>query len=385
MGLFPSAPARGRIDNTAHTGYNQQVFGRLLPPVRPRRYTAQALKKEVPMPTISVIVPVYKAEAFLRKCTDSILCQSYRDLELLLIDDGSPDGSGALCDAIAGEDSRVRVFHKPNGGVSSARNLGLDEAWGTYIAFVDSDDWLEPQALERLLTALRESGADTAGCGHYNAGDAGPASREAPALPAGVHEGAEIREGIVLRLLGDRLRQPVLNGFIWRFLYTRSLITGNRIRFEGAYLEDELFLMEYFCHASRLAIVDAPLYNYYWNTASATHRYMGDYPETFRRFMERKEELAQRYGLDAPLWRENSLYAGLLIAVGNEYAPGNPASFAQKQRRVREIAAQPEMRRALAALRPEGAGRNKQIVAALLRRRWYGLLTLLYRVKNRGQ
>lgn len=337
------------------------------------------------MSTISVIVPVYKAEAFLRKCTDSILCQSHRDLELLLIDDGSPDKSGALCDAIAGEDGRVRVFHKPNGGVSSARNLGLREARGEYIAFVDSDDWLEPEALELLLTALVENGADSAGCGHFNVGNGGVTSSEAPALPAGVHEAADIRENLVLRLLGDRLRQPVLNGFIWRFLYTRSIIAENRIEFEGAYLEDELFLMEYFCHAQRLATVDTPLYNYYWNTASATHRYMRDYPETFRRFMERKKDLARRYGLDVPLWRENSNYAGLLIAVGNEYAPGNPASLAQKQRRIQEIAAQPEMQRALSVLRPEGAGRNKQIAAALLRRRWYGLLTLLYQIKNRGQ
>ncbi|MCI9588132.1 MAG: glycosyltransferase [Oscillospiraceae bacterium] len=337
------------------------------------------------MPTISVIVPVYKAEAFLRKCTDSILRQSFQDLELLLIDDGSPDRSGALCDAIAGEDSRVRVFHKPNGGVSSARNLGLGEAQGTYIAFVDSDDYLEPKALELLLTALQDSGADSAGCGHFNVSDAGVTSSEAPALPAGVHDAADIRENLVLRLLGDRLRQPVLNGFIWRFLYTRAIIADRGIEFEGAYLEDELFLMEYFCHAKRLAIVAEPLYNYYWNAASATHRYMRDYPETFRRFMERKEALAGRYGLDAPLWRENSNYAGLLIAVGNEYAPGNPASFAEKQRRVAALAALPEMQRALAALRPEGAGRNKQIVAALLRRRWYALLTLLYRVKNRGK
>ena len=337
------------------------------------------------MPTISVIVPVYKAEAFLRKCTDSILRQSFQDLELLLIDDGSPDRSGALCDAIAKEDSRARVFHKPNGGVSSARNLGLREAQGTYIAFVDSDDYLEPKALELLLAALQNSGADSAGCGHFNVNDAGVTSSEAPALPPGVHDAADIRENLVLRLLGDRLRQPVLNGFIWRFLYTRAIIAGRGIEFEGAYLEDELFLMEYFCHAKRLAIVAEPLYNYYWNAASATHRYMRDYPETFRRFMERKEALAGRYGLDAPLWRENSNYAGLLIAVGNEYAPGNPASLAEKQRRVAALAALPEMQRALTALRPEGAGRNKQIVAALLRRRWYALLTLLYRAKNRGK
>ena len=103
------------------------------------------------MAEISVIVPVYKAEAFLRKCTDSILNQTFTDLELLLVEDGSPDQSGALCDQIAAEDPRVRVFHKPNGGVSSARNVGLDEAKGQYIAFLDSDDLWRPEKIELQL------------------------------------------------------------------------------------------------------------------------------------------------------------------------------------------------------------------------------------------
>lgn len=339
------------------------------------------------MALISVIVPVYKAEAFLRKCTDSILSQTFSDLELLLIDDGSPDQSGQLCDDIAAEDSRVRVFHKPNGGVSSARNLGLEQAQGTYVAFVDSDDWLEPEALEKLLAALRKHDADTAGCGHRNVAEDGSSTLEAPALPAGVYGPEKIASGIVNRLLGERLAQPVLNGFIWRFLYTRAIIAQHQIAFEGAYLEDELFLLEYFCHARRLAIVDEPLYNYYWNAASATHKYMADYMEVFHGFMERKEALVRRYDLQrhSPRWRENSLWAGLLIAVSNEYAPGNPASFREKQRRVRAYTELPEMRQAMAALTPEGMGRNKQIVAELLRRRHFTLLTLLYRIKNRGK
>jgi Glycosyltransferases involved in cell wall biogenesis len=94
-------------------------------------------------PLISVIVPVYKAEEFLPKCINSILSQTYTNFELLLIDDGSPDNSGKICDEHASKDSRVRVFHKQNGGVSSARNLGLREARGEWISWVDADDWIE--------------------------------------------------------------------------------------------------------------------------------------------------------------------------------------------------------------------------------------------------
>ena len=92
-------------------------------------------------PKISVIVPVYNVEKYLPRCIDSILSQTFTDFELLLIDDGSPDNCGKICDEYAAKDSRVRVFHKPNGGVSSARNLGLDNARGEWIAFIDSDDF----------------------------------------------------------------------------------------------------------------------------------------------------------------------------------------------------------------------------------------------------
>ena len=99
---------------------------------------------------ISVIVPVYNTEKYLHRCVDSILAQTFTDFELLLIDDGSTDSSGAICDESAQKDSRVRVFHKENGGVSSARNLGLDKAKGKWVTFVDSDDWIKESFLNKL-------------------------------------------------------------------------------------------------------------------------------------------------------------------------------------------------------------------------------------------
>ena len=96
------------------------------------------------MPELSVIVPIYKAEKYIRKCIDSILPQSFRDYELILVDDGSPDNCGVICDEYAAKDRRIKVIHKRNGGVSEARNMGLDIAAGTYISFIDPDDWVEP-------------------------------------------------------------------------------------------------------------------------------------------------------------------------------------------------------------------------------------------------
>lgn len=118
-------------------------------------------------PKISVIVPVYKAESYLHRCVDSILAQTLTDFEVLLIDDGSPDKSGKICDEYAKKDSRVRVFHKENGGVSSARQCGIDNALGEYTIHADPDDWVESNMLEELYAKAKEENSDIVICDYY--------------------------------------------------------------------------------------------------------------------------------------------------------------------------------------------------------------------------
>ena len=337
------------------------------------------------MPSISVIVPVYQAEKFLKGCVESVRSQTFSDWELLLVDDCSRDGSPALCDECAAEDSRIRVYHRAkNGGVSEARNLGLREAKGDYIAFLDADDRYEPACLKALWTLREEAGADSAACAHRNLLPDGTGEIE-PVLPSGVYDEEGIRRGIVNPLLGDRLSQPVFNGFIWRYLYSAKIIRDHHIQFEGAYLEDELFLMEYFCCARRLAVTDQPLYRYFYNPASATHKYMADFMTVFSRFLERKEALVRKYDIEdvCPGWRENTNWAGLLIAIGNEYARGSGKSVRERQRTVKELCRRPEMGRAIASVTPAGLSPNKQMVVRLVKGRHFFLLTQMYRMKNR--
>lgn len=113
-------------------------------------------------PLISVIVPIYNVERYLPKCVDSILAQTYEELEVILVDDGSPDGCGQICDEYAKKDSRIRVIHKPNGGLSDARNAGMDIMTGQYVGFVDSDDWIEPGMYGTLLALMERYEADMA-------------------------------------------------------------------------------------------------------------------------------------------------------------------------------------------------------------------------------
>ena len=343
------------------------------------------------MPGVSVIVPVYQAEALLEGCVESVRGQTFSDWELLLVDDGSTDASAALCEGFARADPRIRSLRQPrNAGVSEARNRGLQEARGETIAFLDADDRFVPQTLETLWNLRLRAGADTAGCAHWNVSPDGGEEAEL-LLSAGVYDRAAIRERIALPLFGERLKAPLFRGYIWRYLFSGPRIRRLGLTFQGAYLEDELFLLDYFCGedegigAPRLAVTETPLYRYYDNPNSATRHYMKHLDEVLSGYMDRKRAIGAAYGLDAdcPAWEDNSNWAGLLIAVGNEYAHGSGKTVRQRQEAVEALCRRPEIAGAIARLRPEGMDRNKQMVAFLLRRGWFGPLTLLYRLKNR--
>ena len=205
------------------------------------------------MPKVSIIVPVYKAEKYLNRCIDSILAQTFTDWELLLIDDGSPDRSGDICDEYAKKDTRIRVFHKKNGGVSSARNLGLDYVQGEYVTFVDSDDWL----LEKTLTLCSSN------FGKYEivrfsmvfieslVGD----NKRKLVLPL-----SESKNAIMQRILERNSLLAVCGG-----IYKRELFSNQSIRFDPKLVmaEDWLVLCQLVNHCH--SIIDLPDVCYCYN------------------------------------------------------------------------------------------------------------------------
>ena len=209
---------------------------------------------------ISVIVPVYKVEAFLPKCVDSILNQTYKNLEILLVDDGSPDGSGALCDAYARQDSRVRVIHKKNGGLSDARNAGIEAAAGDYLAFVDSDDWIEPDSIEMLCSDTNGGSADVViGCA---AGvKPSPAMERYESIAARLLETHRVytgREYLTACLEGGALRTEV-----WRIMFRREFLNENGLYFvKGLFHEDEEFTPRALLAAGSVVPSDKVFYHY---------------------------------------------------------------------------------------------------------------------------
>ena len=213
---------------------------------------------------ISVIVPVYKVEAYLDRCVQSIVDQTYKNLEIILVDDGSPDNCPVLCDAWEKRDSRIRVIHKQNGGLSDARNAGIAMATGEYISFVDSDDWVATDMMRALLTRAVETQSDIVSCDALRVWDDGR-----PSIPM-----IRVRGNFVMNrseAMCALIQSSCLIQTVWSKLYKTTL--AKQIPFlKGAVHEDEFWSWQLFALASRTATLDTALYYYYQRSDSI----MGD-------------------------------------------------------------------------------------------------------------
>jgi glycosyltransferase involved in cell wall biosynthesis len=203
------------------------------------------------MPKISIIVPVYKVERYIHKCIDSILNQTFKEFELLLINDGSPDRCGEICEEYASLDSRVKVIHKKNGGLSDARNKGLDHATGDYIGFVDSDDWIEKDMFELLYNMCIENNCEIGVCTstiHY------PHKQ----VINGKHPLTILDRKNAMRTM---LEGKLFDEVVWTKLFKRSLLEN--IRFTvGTIYEDTDFTYKVIHKSKKICCIGAPKYNY---------------------------------------------------------------------------------------------------------------------------
>ena len=209
------------------------------------------------MPEISVIVPVYKVEQFLHRCVDSILCQSFQDFELILVDDGSPDNCGALCEAYAAQDSRVCVIHQKNGGLSAARNTGIDYVMANsnshWLAFVDSDDWVHPDYLKVLYSTAEQTLCKISACGFFRTeGESFPQEQDFSVfcLSADDYYCGQFHDGVT--------------AVAWNKLYHRSLF--KKLRYPiGKLHEDEFTTYQAIYQTGKIGVTPAQLYAYYQN------------------------------------------------------------------------------------------------------------------------
>ena len=268
------------------------------------------------MPIISIIVPVYNAEKYLHRCVESILAQSFTDFELLLINDGSKDNSGEICEEYAEMDSRIRVFHKKNGGASAARNYGLDKATGKYICFIDADDWVDKDYIESLLPT---EGEDLVVCSFMYE------TMQSFFLSNVVRDKINIET--VLHLLLDHMAvcSPCCK------IMRRDIIEQSNIRFDVNVSagEDMLFVCDYFSAGlDKIRTTSQPLYHYYVaDSGSLSHRIV-DFATTeyvLDCIKERVDKLSKVYD-----WDSNEGYKRHLCTQLNNmlaYAKKRPSFF----------------------------------------------------------
>lgn len=207
------------------------------------------------MHELSVIVPVYKVEKYLSRCIDSILNQDYRDFELILVNDGSPDNCGKICDEYALKDGRIKVIHKENGGLSSARNVGIDISEGKYITFIDSDDYIHPKMFSQLINEMKVQKADISICSYKST--------------TKNEEDASISNIFSVLDKYDSIKRMNFISFItaWGKIYKTELF--NDIRYPiGKYHEDEFTTYKLFYKSNKLIYTEDELYFYYTNPES---------------------------------------------------------------------------------------------------------------------
>ncbi len=230
---------------------------------------------------ISVIIPVYNVKYYIRECLDSVLAQTYSELEILLVDDGSTDGSDRICDEYAQNDARIRVIHRKNGGLSVARNTGIHESRGEYLSFVDSDDAVSPVFIECLYNMCVESGSDIAICGIKVAGGkdgvkmdsllSGSAAYDCQVDRESSVKGCDIKEYTSRELL-DLFYNPDMHHNIvvaWNKLYRREIIADIRYP-EGVVYEDESTTHAFIYNSQKIAYTEAKLYFYRKRPGSIT-------------------------------------------------------------------------------------------------------------------
>lgn len=228
---------------------------------------------------ITIIVPVYNVEKYIRECIGSLLNQTYKNLEIILVDDGSKDKSGKICENYANADSRVKVIHKENEGLGFARNTGLTVAQGKFVTFIDSDDVADADLVERLLKGITESKCDTC-IGGFKRISVNGTTSFVEQYDIALFTGAGVYNELFARMLGSAPdKHDAIRMSVWNVMYSMDIIRKYKIEFpsERKFIsEDIIWDSEYYKYAKRVKVIDSTAYNYRITPGSLTQKYKPD-------------------------------------------------------------------------------------------------------------
>ena len=281
------------------------------------------------MPSISLVVPVYGVEKYIYQFLDSIHQQTFLDFEAILVDDGSKDNCPQILDEYASKDKRFHVIHQPNGGVSAARNTGLSYIKGKYVYIVDSDDWLEPTALESLWTEAERTDADLI-YGDYIRETEKPTLAHCFEKPFVTEDIDTIRAlQFATNMNGNKviIRRPEFNsidhfgGAPWRAMIKTSIIKDNNLRFDPTVRglgDDILFTLHLYEYVHKVAYIQAPIYHYRVIETSYSHGFKANYLENMKLIFTRHEEFLIEYKKDGYMYKSYYLRVVIYLMQGME-------------------------------------------------------------------
>ena len=311
------------------------------------------------MVKISIVIPIYNAEDHLQRCVDSVLNQTEKNIEIILVDDGSKDNSIEICKNYLNQDKRVQLIHQENSGVSAARNRGIEQACGEYIGFIDSDDWIEPNMYECLLREANQASADIVICDART-----------------VYEDGKIQADTITQLSGNQILQKSeftpsllleMAGSAWRCIYKnhrdndklqkqKTILFPLGVKFS----EDRIFNLYAFGQANKICYIKKAFYNRYMNEKSTVHRFHQDYFEACKKSMDGIEQ-AIRYA-----WEDNNelqkvylsqFITGAIGAICNYYYKTSTLRAAERKKMVKGLCEDSQLRNAIETY---GANRKSQ-------------------------
>lgn len=340
------------------------------------------------MDLISVIVPIYNVEKYLRQCLDSLLVQTYKNIEVIMVDDGSPDNCGAICDEYAEKYNNFIAVHKENAGLGMARNTGMEHMSGEYVMFIDSDDYISADLIGNLYDAIKKNNVDIAKSGFYRVKDDGSIFNKR-LYDDEVFEGKKAATEFLPRLIGSSPeKKDSLEMSVWSSLYKSSHIKNNNITFPSERVlisEDMIFHIKYTQYADGACVISKGGYNYRFNPSSLTKHYRPDKFEMCTKFhLYVKDMLAKLgYGTDTQCRLDRIYFVNTSGCIEQETVPTNGLNFKQRINNIKRICKDPTLRETIREYPVKKLGFSQKTFLFMVRNKWALALYLYFLISGR--
>lgn len=331
---------------------------------------------------VSIIIPVYNVESYLEQCVTSLVNQTYQNIEIILVDDGSKDKSGFICEKLAEKDCRITVIHKENAGLGFARNTGLDLASGEYVTFIDSDDFVEKDLIQNLMEGLKKFSADTC-VGGYRRVSASGKELYKEQYELRTYCGEQVYQEFFLRMLGSAPdKHDSIKMSVWNSLYSMDLIKKNNIRFFSERVmisEDVIFNSDYYKYAKCVSVINSVSYCYRITEGSVTNKYKPDRTEMVCLLYEEMERrISGKFKTEEAIYRlQKQFFINIRMCISQEMSKSSNKNIVMIINSIRHICEMETVERVAASYPIHSLKWKARIFALLIKYKAAKTLTCL--------